>query len=64
MFGALALLFYFSAGQSQVVAPPAQVDVELLLAVDVSGSMDIEEARIQRSGYVEALRQVGSPPVV
>ncbi len=32
-----------------------QVDVELVLAVDMSGSMDIEEAEIQRSGYIEAI---------
>ncbi|CZT35676.1 Protein of unknown function (DUF1194) [Rhizobium sp. 9140] len=32
------------------------VDVELVLAVDMSGSMDLEEARIQRAGYLEALR--------
>lgn len=33
-----------------------QVDVELVLAVDVSGSMSPNELRIQRRGYVEALR--------
>ena len=32
------------------------VDLELVLAVDVSGSIDIEEARLQRQGYVQALR--------
>jgi hypothetical protein len=32
------------------------VDLELVLAVDVSGSMDFEELQIQRRGYVEALR--------
>ncbi len=31
------------------------VDVELVLAVDVSGSMDHEEHRVQRHGYVTAL---------
>lgn len=31
------------------------VDVELVLAVDVSGSMDQEEHAVQRRGYVEAL---------
>jgi hypothetical protein len=31
------------------------VDLELVLAVDVSGSMDLEEHRIQRAGYVAAL---------
>ena len=35
---------------------PVKVDLELVLAVDVSGSMDAEEHAVQRSGYVEALR--------
>jgi len=33
-----------------------QVDLELVLAVDVSGSIDLDEARLQRQGYVAALR--------
>jgi hypothetical protein len=37
-------------------ARPAAVDLLLLLAVDVSRSMDETEARLQRDGYVEALR--------
>ena len=32
------------------------VDLELVLAVDVSRSMDIDEQRLQRAGYAEALR--------
>jgi 2-methylcitrate dehydratase PrpD len=31
------------------------VDLELVLAVDVSGSIDAEEARQQRDGYVAAI---------
>lgn len=31
------------------------VDLQLVLAVDVSGSIDVEEARLQRDGYVRAL---------
>lgn len=31
------------------------VDLELVLAVDISGSIDPEEARLQRDGYVAAL---------
>ncbi len=31
------------------------VDLELVLAVDVSRSMDMEEQRLQRQGYIEAL---------
>jgi hypothetical protein len=42
-------------GQTATIAPQ-QVDVELVLAVDVSFSMDDDEQRIQRQGYVDALR--------
>lgn len=38
-----------------------EVDVELVLAVDISYSMDMEEQRLQREGYIEALR---SPEVL
>lgn len=34
---------------------PQPVDLELVLAVDVSGSIDADEARLQRDGYVAAL---------
>lgn len=34
---------------------PVPVDLELILAVDVSGSVDEEEARLQRQGYVAAI---------
>ncbi|WP_244597720.1 DUF1194 domain-containing protein [Roseitalea porphyridii] len=37
-------------------AQPRQVDVELVLAVDVSGSMRFNELQIQRRGYAEAFR--------
>ena len=40
-------------GGLPAVATP--VDVELVLAVDVSQSMDAGEHRLQRAGYVEAL---------
>ena len=36
------------------VAQDVEVDLELVLAVDVSGSMDDEERQLQRDGYVEA----------
>jgi hypothetical protein len=42
-------------GQTATIAP-MEVDVELVLAVDVSYSMDLEEQRIQRQGYLDALR--------
>lgn len=35
------------------------VDLELALAVDVSGSIDDEEAQLQRDGYVAAFRDPG-----
>ncbi|WP_269583886.1 DUF1194 domain-containing protein [Roseibium sp. Sym1] len=35
--------------------PSAEVDVELVLAVDISQSMDTEEQEVQRAGYVAAL---------
>lgn len=37
-------------------AAPIPVDLELVLAVDVSRSVDAEEAALQRTGYVEAFR--------
>jgi hypothetical protein len=51
------------ASVTLAIAAPAQarngdseVDVELVFAVDISYSMDTEEQRLQRNGYVEALR--------
>src|SRR5215217_7920523 len=35
---------------------PTEVDLALVLAVDVSTSMDLEEQNLQRQGYVEAFR--------
>lgn len=48
--------------------PDAEVDVELVLAVDISLSMDSEEQEIQREGYAaaivsdEVLRAIGMGP--
>src|SRR5688572_31627974 len=39
-----------------VLAQALAVDLELVIAVDVSLSMDIEEQRLQREGYVAAFR--------
>ena len=36
-------------------AAPMPVDLELILAVDVSGSVDAIEARLQREGYIAAM---------
>lgn len=38
-----------------VAAKEVAVDLELVLAVDISGSIDEEEARLQREGYVNAI---------
>ena len=37
-------------------ATPVAVDLELVLAVDVSRSVDSEEAALQRTGYISAFR--------
>jgi len=37
------------------VASDTVVDLELVLAVDVSNSIDLDEARLQRDGYIAAL---------
>jgi len=45
-----------------------EVDLQLLLAIDVSGSVDNDEAKLQRQGYIDAfaderiLRAIGSGP--
>jgi hypothetical protein len=44
-----------SASRLAQKASEAQVDVELVLAVDVSYSMDLEELAIQREGYAQAV---------
>jgi len=38
------------------VAAERTVDLELVLAVDISESMDMEEAALQRQGFVRAFR--------
>jgi len=57
MLTTLAMLASLS-GAAATIAQSSQdeIDVELVLAVDTSRSMDYEEVRIQREGYVEALR--------
>jgi hypothetical protein len=44
------------AAPSAAEAADERVDLELVLAVDVSGSMDADEQILQRSGYVDAIR--------
>lgn len=51
----LAALMSCASAQAQTAAPQTAVDLELVLAVDVSFSIDRFEARQQRDGYVAAL---------
>ncbi|MCG8543454.1 MAG: DUF1194 domain-containing protein [Alphaproteobacteria bacterium] len=52
----LAGLIGWAASHSALAKPGDEaVDLELILAVDISGSIDDEEARLQRDGYVAAL---------
>src|SRR5256885_2073726 len=57
---AQAALFAIAAAALAAASPALRaadaVDLELILAVDVSRSMDSEEQRVQRSGYVSAFR--------
>ncbi|MDQ6432642.1 DUF1194 domain-containing protein [Mesorhizobium sp. LHD-90] len=55
MLSLLGLLFCLGC-EPMPVAAEMPVDVELVLAVDVSRSMDVEEFALQRAGYVEAIR--------
>jgi hypothetical protein len=47
-----ALAFFAAQGAARASEP---VDLELILAVDVSGSIDPEEAELQRKGYLRSL---------
>jgi hypothetical protein len=59
--GLLAGFFVLAALARQAIAEEITVDLELVLAVDVSFSMDQREQFIQRTGYVDAFQ---SPLVV
>lgn len=52
----VALLFLGPAWTTARAQETAIVDLELVLAVDVSLSMDLDEQRLQRDGYVSAFR--------
>ncbi len=53
---ALASVAFYLLTVPTARAADIPVDLELILAVDVSGSVDWEEATLQRRGYVEAIR--------
>lgn len=55
-FGLLAALIAAILAIPQVSAADMEVDLELILAVDVSRSMDMDEQALQRNGYVAAFR--------
>jgi len=50
----ITLLFVLLAFPA--TAADRAVDLELVLAADISGSMDSQEAALQREGFVRALR--------
>lgn len=51
-----ALIIVLLLGPAGHAAAAVPVDLELLLGVDVSGSIDDEEAKLQRDGYIAAFR--------
>ena len=53
--GFVSLLLVAAASLAPVQAAE-QVDLELILAIDVSGSIDFDEAKLQRQGYIDAFR--------
>jgi hypothetical protein len=54
----VAFLAWIAGARSEPIDSAPAVDLELILAADVSGSMTKDELRIQREGYVNALRNV------
>lgn len=54
--GVLAACFGLQAFLAWAAVAQTPVDLELVIAVDVSLSMDLDEQRLQRDGYVEAFR--------
>jgi hypothetical protein len=55
LLAAAAMLLAPGAAPAAEPARPQPVDLELILAVDVSGSIDPGEAELQRQGYMRAL---------
>ena len=54
--GVFLAIVLLAVAAGAVRAQQTDVDVELVLAVDISMSMDPEEQRLQRDGYIAALR--------
>jgi hypothetical protein len=55
-FVPLAVFFLLATQESPAAVAGTEVDLELVLAVDVSRSMDAGEQKLQRDGYVAAFR--------
>lgn len=55
-FGLFGAVFAVAFSSLAAAAADTTVDLELVLAVDVSRSMDIDEQTLQRNGYVAAFR--------
>ena len=56
LFIILAITLCLSGGTDRARGDENEVDLELVLAVDVSRSMDIDEQLLQRNGYVSAIQ--------
>lgn len=52
---AAAFIAALAFNQPRARAADLPVDLQLILAVDISGSIDMDEARLQRQGYVAAI---------
>ena len=52
----LAVFAAFVLFENQAFAAERAVDLELVLAADISGSMDLEEATLQRQGFIAAIQ--------
>ncbi len=50
------VLFAGLSSPGQPTRAETQVDLELVLAIDISGSIDPDEAKLQRQGYINAFR--------
>ena len=55
------VLALIPAGTAAAAGAETPVDMELALGIDVSGSIDAEEARLQREGYIAAFRHPYRP---
>lgn len=56
LFRCLLYILAATSAQPGVALAESEVDLELVLAVDVSRSMDFDELHLQRDGYVAAFR--------